>query len=150
MRWRLQPYAVEAATLCDGGCNPTQVVGSAIALKLLFGLPLWALTLSLSLSLSLSLPLSLSLTLSLRRWAGCLVTVVDTLTFLLVHRLGMRYLEVFGSLLTTYYSLLTTYHLPLTTYYLLLTTYHLPLTTYYLLLTTCYLLLTTYYLLLLE
>ena len=22
MRWRLQPYAMEAATLCDGGCNP--------------------------------------------------------------------------------------------------------------------------------
>jgi hypothetical protein len=22
MRWRLQPYAMEAATPCDGGCNP--------------------------------------------------------------------------------------------------------------------------------
>jgi len=22
MRWRLQPYVMEAATLCDGGCNP--------------------------------------------------------------------------------------------------------------------------------
>ena len=22
MRWRLQPYAMEAATLCDGGCSP--------------------------------------------------------------------------------------------------------------------------------
>ena len=21
MRWRLQPYAMEAATVCDGGCN---------------------------------------------------------------------------------------------------------------------------------
>ena len=41
-----------------------------------------------------TLTLTLTLSLSLRRWAGCLVTVVDTLTFLLVHRLGMRYLEV--------------------------------------------------------
>jgi hypothetical protein len=24
MRHTLQPYAVEAATLCDGGCNPTR------------------------------------------------------------------------------------------------------------------------------
>ena len=43
-----------------------EVVGSAIALKLLFGLPLWA---------------------------GCVVTAMDTLTFLLVHKLGVRYLE---------------------------------------------------------
>ena len=56
-----------AMELAVTGSDVQEVVGSAIALKLLFGLPLWA---------------------------GCLVTVVDTLTFLLVHRLGMRYLEV--------------------------------------------------------
>ena len=48
-----------AMELAVTGSDVQEVVGSAIALKLLFGLPLWA---------------------------GCLVTVVDTLTFLLVHR----------------------------------------------------------------
>ena len=48
------------------GCDIQEVVGSAIALKLLFGWPLWA---------------------------GCLLTCIDTVTFLLVHRLGVRYLE---------------------------------------------------------
>ena len=43
-----------------------EVVGSAIALKLLFGLQLWV---------------------------GCLITGIDTFTFLLVHFLGVRYLE---------------------------------------------------------
>ena len=48
------------------------MVGSAIALKLLFGWPLWA---------------------------GCLLTCIDTVTFLLVHRLGVRYLEALICLL---------------------------------------------------
>ena len=43
-----------------------EVVGSAVALQLLFGLPVWA---------------------------GCLITGIDTFTFLAVHYLGVRYLE---------------------------------------------------------
>ena len=55
-----------AMELAVTGSDIQEVMGSAIALKLLFGLPLWA---------------------------GCIVTAMDTLTFLLVHKLGVRYLE---------------------------------------------------------
>jgi natural resistance-associated macrophage protein len=48
------------------GSDIQEVIGSAIAMKLLFGLPLYA---------------------------GCLVTGLDTFTFLAVHYLGVRYLE---------------------------------------------------------
>ena len=48
------------------GSDIQEVIGSAIALKLLFGLPLYA---------------------------GCLITGLDTFTFLAVHYLGVRYLE---------------------------------------------------------
>ena len=48
------------------GSDIQEVIGSAIALKLLFGLPLYA---------------------------GCLLTGLDTFTFLAVHYLGVRYLE---------------------------------------------------------
>lgn len=50
------------------GSDIQEVLGSAIAFQLLFGLPLWV---------------------------GCLVTGIDTLTFLLLHRFGIRKLEAF-------------------------------------------------------
>ncbi|OQS03177.1 Metal Ion (Mn2 -iron) Transporter (Nramp) Family [Thraustotheca clavata] len=50
------------------GSDIQEVLGSAIALQILFGLPLWA---------------------------GCLVTGVDTLTFLSLHQFGIRKLEAF-------------------------------------------------------
>ena len=43
------------------GADIQEVVGSAVALQLLFGLPVWA---------------------------GCLITGIDTFTFLAVHYLG--------------------------------------------------------------
>ena len=48
------------------GADIQEVIGSAIAMQLLFGWPLWV---------------------------GCLVTGCDTFTFLAVHYLGVRYLE---------------------------------------------------------
>jgi natural resistance-associated macrophage protein 2 len=60
------------------GSDVQEVLGSAIAFQILFRLPLWA---------------------------GCLLTGVDTLTFLLLHRSGSanrgRYLELFFLLLIT-------------------------------------------------
>lgn len=50
------------------GSDIQEVVGSAIAIKLLFGLPLWA---------------------------GCLITGFDTFTFLVIHYFGVRKLEAF-------------------------------------------------------
>jgi natural resistance-associated macrophage protein 2 len=50
------------------GSDIQEVLGSAIALKLLFGLPLWV---------------------------GCLVTGLDTFTFLVIHAYGVRKLEAF-------------------------------------------------------
>ena len=50
------------------GSDIQEVMGTAIALKLLFGFDLWV---------------------------GCLVTGLDTFTFLLIHRMGVRWLESF-------------------------------------------------------
>ena len=50
------------------GSDIQEVLGSAIALQLLFGLPLWA---------------------------GCLITGLDTFTFLFIHAYGVRKLEAF-------------------------------------------------------
>lgn len=50
------------------GSDIQEVLGSAIAFQVLFGLPLWV---------------------------GCLVTGIDTFTFLLLHRFGIRKLEAF-------------------------------------------------------
>ncbi len=47
---------------------PRQVLGSAIALRILFGAPLWL---------------------------GCIITVLDTFVFLLLHLYGVRKLEAF-------------------------------------------------------
>ena len=50
------------------GSDIQEVVGSAIAIKLLFGIPLWG---------------------------GCLITGLDTFTFLIIHAFGVRKLEAF-------------------------------------------------------
>ena len=50
------------------GSDIQEVIGSAIALKLLFGIPLWG---------------------------GCLITGLDTFTFLIIHAYGVRKLEAF-------------------------------------------------------
>ncbi len=50
------------------GSDIQEVVGSAIALKILFGVPLWG---------------------------GCLITGLDTFTFLIIHHFGVRKLEAF-------------------------------------------------------
>ena len=54
------------------GSDIQEVIGSAIAFKLLFGLPLWA---------------------------GCLITGFDTFTFLILHAFGVRKLEAFFAVL---------------------------------------------------
>jgi natural resistance-associated macrophage protein len=54
------------------GCDIQEVLGSAIALKILCGLPLWI---------------------------GALVTMVDTFTFLFIHVFGVRKLEFFFAVL---------------------------------------------------
>ena len=50
------------------GSDIQEVIGSAIAIKLLFGIPLWG---------------------------GCLITGLDTFTFLIIHAFGVRKLEAF-------------------------------------------------------
>lgn len=47
-------------------CDLQEIIGSAIAFQVLFGLPLWV---------------------------GCLITFTDTLTFLGIHYFGVRKLE---------------------------------------------------------
>ena len=56
------------------GSDIQEVIGSAIALTLLTGMPLWA---------------------------GCLLTGLDTFTFLAVHHLGVRYLEALITLMVS-------------------------------------------------
>lgn len=56
------------------GSDIQEVLGSAIAFQVLFGFPLWI---------------------------GCLITVIDTFTFLLLNALGMRALEAFFCSLIT-------------------------------------------------
>ena len=57
------------------GSDIQEIVGSAVAFRVLFGLPLWA---------------------------GCLLTGLDTLSFLMIHYLGVRKLEAFfGTLIFT-------------------------------------------------
>jgi natural resistance-associated macrophage protein len=51
-----------------------EIIGSAIAFQVLFGLPLWG---------------------------GCLITLVDTLTFLGIHYFGVRKLEAVFVLLVS-------------------------------------------------
>jgi len=48
------------------GCDLQEIVGSAIAFQILFGFPLWL---------------------------GCLITFIDTFTFLMIHYWGVRKLE---------------------------------------------------------
>jgi len=48
------------------GCDLQEIVGSAIAFQILFGFPLWL---------------------------GCLLTFIDTFTFLAIHYFGVRKLE---------------------------------------------------------
>ena len=54
------------------GSDIQEIVGSAVAFRVLFGLPLWA---------------------------GCLLTGLDTLSFLMIHYLGVRKLEAFFGVL---------------------------------------------------
>lgn len=49
------------------GCDIQEVIGSSIALNILFGIPIWA---------------------------GAIITIIDTLAFLLIHYFGVRKLEV--------------------------------------------------------
>ncbi|KAF0719701.1 Aste57867_867 [Aphanomyces stellatus] len=60
------------------GSDIQEVLGSAIAFNLLTNMPLWV---------------------------GCLVTALDTFTFLSLHAIGMRYLEAFYSVLVATMSL---------------------------------------------
>lgn len=56
------------------GADIQEVIGSAIAFNLLFGLPLWA---------------------------GALITIVDSFLFLFIHYYGVRKLELFFAILIT-------------------------------------------------
>jgi len=49
------------------GCDIQEVIGSSIGLNILLGIPIWA---------------------------GAIITVIDTLAFLLIHYFGIRKLEV--------------------------------------------------------
>ena len=72
-RWlRLMVWAmIECAII---GSDIQEVLGSALAFQILFGLPLWA---------------------------GVLVTAADTMTFLFLHAFGIRKLEAFFATLIT-------------------------------------------------
>jgi Mn2+/Fe2+ NRAMP family transporter len=56
------------------GCDLQEIVGSAVAFQILFGFPLWL---------------------------GCLITFIDTFTFLGIHYFGVRKLESFFVMLVT-------------------------------------------------
>ena len=56
------------------GCDLQEIVGSAVAFQILFGFPLWL---------------------------GCLITFIDTFTFLGIHYFGVRKLETFFVMLVS-------------------------------------------------